>query len=196
MSKQDTDTLARWLERQPENATALRVSTRSLASMETVIEHVAEDLNSDGRHSLAQAIVEDTNNWADTEKKECHFLIQWLAGERVLATKKRIVSPLSDDGGMQIDGSFESLIASMQVASIEKDKMLINMTKAMVEIIVRVSEAFQGRMDQLTVQETENLKLREALIESNVADDEWKKEVFGLLKSLLPNVVVKAPPTS
>lgn len=193
MSKEDIQKLERWLKRQPDNATVLRCSARSLGQLVTVRELVAESAAKD-HHSLAETLFEDCSDWADSKEKEVRFLIQWLDIDRPIATKEMVISPLNSDGSIAIDGSLESLVASLHATGLQKDQMLINMTKAMVEIVIRVSEAFQGRMDHVANQEAENLKLREALIDSTRDDDEWKKEVFGIIKGLLPAAIAKNHP--
>lgn len=192
MSKEDINKLERWLKRRPENATVLRCSARSLGQLQVVRELVS-DTSANDYHDIAVTLFEDCSDWADTKEKEVRFLIQWLENDRPIATREMVISPLNSDGLPPIDGSLESLVASLHATGLQKDQMLINMTKAMVEIVIRVSEAFQGRMDHVHVQEQENLKLREALIETAATDDEWKKEVVGLIKGFLPGMISKNP---
>ena len=192
MSKEDINKLERWLKRQPQNATALRCSARSLGQTITVRELVAETECSDYA-GIAQGLYEDCEDWADSKEKDCRFLIEWIAEDRPIATKELVMSPLNSDGTNLLDHGLEGLIAAQAATGLEKDKMLINMTKAMVEIVIRVSESIQGGIVQSHARETENFKLREALLEATAGDDEFKKEVVGLLKGFLPAILPRPP---
>lgn len=188
---EDINKLDRWLKRKPENASVLRCSARSLGQQITVRELIAAAEIEDTK-GVATGLYEDCEDWADSKEKDTRFLLQWLDGDRTIATKEIVMSPLNSDGQTGFDG-LEGLVAAQAATGLQKDQMLINMTKAMVEIVIRVSEAFQGRMDHVHVQEAENLKLREALIEAASGDDEFKKEVLSFIKGFLPAVLPKPP---
>lgn len=191
-NKEDINKLERWLKRQPENATVLRCSARSLGQNVVVRELVAESECNDYA-SLAQGLWEDCEDWADSKEKDCRFLIEWIAEDRPIATKELVMAPLNSDGSNLLDHGLEGLVAAQASVGLEKDKMLINMTKAMVEIVIRVSESIQSSIERSGSRETENFRLREALLEAAAGDDEFKKEMIGLLKGFLPAILPRPP---
>lgn len=188
---EDINKLDRWLKRKPENATILRCSARSLGQMITVRELIAATEIED-THGVATGLYEDCEDWADSKEKDVRFLLEWLDNDRTIATKEMVMSPLNSDGHAGFDG-LEGLIAAQAATGLQKDQMLINMTKAMVEIVIRVSESIQGGIDRSASREQENFKLREALLEAAAGDDEFKKEMIGFLKGFLPAVLPKPP---
>lgn len=193
-NKKSTKSLERWLDRQPPEATVLRVSARSLGQMVTVSEHLASELDKSACTSLAIAIVEDCDDWADQEGKECKFLIQWFDGDqRPIGTRQHRAAPLNEDytGGITIDGSPESLLATIQAGSIRKDELLMQMAQSVVKMVCQVSDAFQGRIERGAVTDAENLQLKEALLEASTEDNEWKKQTLELLKALIPTAIIK-----
>jgi hypothetical protein len=192
-SKEDISKLERWLKRQPHNATVLRCSARSLGQIITVRELVAETECSD-YNGLAKGLYEDCEDWADSKEKDTRFLIEWLAEDRPIATKELVMSPLNSDGTNILEHGLEGLIAAQAATGLQKDEMLIKMTKAMVEIVIRVSESIQAGIAVSHSREQENFKLREALLDAAAGDDEFKKEVLGFVKAFLPAVLPKSPP--
>lgn len=192
MTKDDINYLERWLSRKPENATALRVSARSLGSLVSVREHVAEEMKKDARLNLAKEIFEDCNVWADQAQKETTFLIQWLDGERPIATQHFKVAPLNEGLGNMpvIDGSAESILSCLQAANIRKDEEMIKMMQAVSNMLANQAEALQATTDHRNSLERENLRLKEALLEKADDDSEWKKEMLQIVKGFLPAVTV------
>jgi hypothetical protein len=201
MSKELVNFLERWLDRKPESATSLRVSAKSLGSLVTVSEHVSEEMQKDARFNLAKTINEDCSMWADQAQKETLFLVQWLDGEKPVATQHFKVSPLNEGiGGLPaLDGSTESILSCLQAANIRKDEEMIKMMQAVSNLLVNQAEAQQATISHQNSLERENLRLKEAMIEKDEADSEWKKELVGIVKGFLPAVIQntsKAPSSS
>lgn len=191
MSKrEDLAKLERWLKRKPDESTVLRVSARSLGQQITVREMVAETESKDPE-GLAVGIYEDCEDWADSKEKEVRFLLEWLADNRPVATKELVMHPLNSDGIPSFDGSLEGILASQAATLLQKDQMIINMTKTMVDIVVRVSESIQVGVDRTHIREQENFQLREALLEAASGDDEFKREMFAFFKNILPAMIPK-----
>lgn len=197
-NKDDINKLENWLARKPDTATILRVSVRSIGGQITISELVAEPITKESAFNLAKAIVEDCNSWADEAQKESVFLLQWLDGERPVATRHLKVSPLNEgiDGLPAIDGSTESILASLQAANIRKDEEVIRIMQAVGGLLTNHAEALQATIERTNVLERENLRLKEALIEKSDDDAEWKKEMLSIVKGFLPAVSAATRPNS
>lgn len=193
MNKQLVNWLENWLGRKPPTATILRVTVKGMGSRDTISEHVGEEMEKDARLALATAIVEDCERWADSNQKETTFYVQWLEGELIKATQFFKVSPLNDGiQGAVIDGSPESIISCLQAANLQMNEEIRKVIRTVSDLLVQQSEALQANVELRQKLENENLKLKEALLESSENDSAWKKELISTVKGLLPNPALLA----
>lgn len=157
-------------------------------------EHIAEGDAKEARFNLAKATYEDCAMWADQAQKETTFYVQWMEGDRPIATQHFKVSPLNDGiDGLPVDGSTESILANLQAANLRKDEEIIKIMQAVSNMLVQQAETSQAVIEHRMALERENLQLKEMLIEKNEDDSEWKKEVLGVIKGFVPALVAKNP---
>lgn len=194
MNKADINKLENWIQRKPDEATVLRVSVRSVGGMTVLLELVAEPITKETSFDLAKSIGQDCADWTDEAQKDTTFLLQWLEGERPIGTRHLKMSPLNEglNNGFAIDGTVESMLASLQAANVRKDEEVIRIMQAVGGLLSNHAEALQATIEQRNYLERENLRLKEALIEKTDDDQEWKKEMITMVKTYLPVITSAA----
>lgn len=183
--------IERLISRAPQSAKTLRVSAKSLGSLQSVIERDRDECDSLEPKELATHLLEAIENWTDSQQKETVFLIQWLSeSDRQLEALPIRVSPTNGaalTGLPAIDGSMESLLAGMQAASQAKDKLMIDQLKAMTELYISMVQSLQVRLEYAEGREQENRELKELIVEAQSdTTDNFNERLERMVKVFAP----------
>lgn len=187
--------IERWLSRKPESATTARVSAIALGASQTVVELSAKEIDATKHGELAEEILDSTEAWAASRNKETSFLASWLDGERpVLSLPFRITPQNSQLVGLPaIDGSLESLIATLQATGIQQHRLMIDMAKSVVELILSVVDSQQNRIHFLEGQEIEVRRLKNELSDIATSNDDQR---FNKITNLVEKYITARSPTA
>lgn len=183
----------RLLSRKPDAATSLKVTAVTLGSISTVMELSEKDFESEG-DGLASSILDTCDAWVLSRRKETPFFVSWFDRDRpIMQLPLRISPPDTQFSGLPpIDGSLESLIATLQATGIQQHKLMIEMAQAVVSLILNVVESQQARIQFLEGQEIEVRRLKNELSDiATSTDDQRFNKITTLveqwIKSRLPN---------
>ena len=180
--------------RKPESATTLRVSAKSLGTLQTVLELSAVELANGKRESASEDILDSCEAWTSSQGKEVQFLAQWLTDDDrpVLTLPFRIApSNQSIPGLPPIDGSLESLIASLQATGIAREKLTIELLSTSVGFFQSMLESAQTRIAFLEGQDLEVRRLKQELVDVNNSTGELASDnanqvwIKGVIEKLL-----------
>jgi hypothetical protein len=194
MTTKSSNNIERWLTRKPESATTLRVSAKSLGTLQTVLELSAVELANGKRESASEDILDSCEAWTSSQGKEVQFLAQWLTDDDrpVLTLPFRIApSNQSISGLPPIDGSLESLIASLQATGIAREKLTIELLSTCVGFFQSMLESSQTRIAFLEGQDLEVRRLKQELVDVNNSTGELASDnanqvwIKGVIEKLL-----------
>lgn len=164
--------IKRWLSSPPDNAHMCRLTTRHRGEIKNVIEFPKLEIESLGPERAVEKILDAAESYTDGLGKELFFDGQWLdsLNHNVKGIEFRIL-PTNGVSGFPTDGTPESWSAQLQAFSAQKDRAMLDMMRAMSDLIIQQSVATRDKLESLEVREAELLQLKQVMIETKAGDE-------------------------
>lgn len=181
----------RFLVKPPGAATILRVETRAMTEIQTLVELSIEETRSQPSDTLFDSVYAACESWAESAERKVKFVGQWI-GEagRTLATLQWSISP--EGSGPMWDGNVESLIGHLHAKLAEKDKIFLELLRTSFEFNQQTVQSLTERNLYLEKQRLDTEKLREEFIRAeadikagNPDDDRRFRHLVGLAEKVL-----------
>jgi len=182
--------------KRPSSAVRLNISKLSLKGNQIVCSFTPEEIESESIGAVLKDILDQCDQWAESESRETTFVGDWIAGDEHIgrSLQWRVLPPGAVEGPS--DGSIESILSNLQKMLKENHQYTVDLTKLVGGIMEQTVKALMERIGELETERSSTLALKEELLIEAATLDEGTKENMTQLMELAKTIInakLKAP---